>query len=183
MSSPGNSDDGIRAPDAVELLAHALELTHDSIDRYRQLRDCLEVHHNPDAALLLARIVDLTLQHAAQLSRQLAADDLSNVAPWDLQWRCPSLLSGREPTASGSRRDHRISPIQVLQLALEHERCAQGFYLAAITDAASPEAAQMLETIARLQAQQIARLEALRATTPPDTAPVEDDLDPPQRPE
>lgn len=178
-----STDSGISARGAEELLAHALELTHDSIDRYRQLRDSVEVHHNQHAALVLTRIIELALEHAATISRQLAAERLPKIAPWELQWRCPGLLSGRQQTGAGSQCDHQMSPIQVLQLALRHERCAQEHYLAALTDATLPEAKQILETIARLQAQQIARLEALHATTAPTQRHREDDLDPPQRPE
>lgn len=167
-------DGNDRPQSAEELLAHALEVTHDSIDRYRQLQGCLQVHHNPDAALILQRIIALSLEQVARLSAKHAAEHLPKIAPWQLRWRCPPLLSDG---------NHRVSPRQVLEIVLAHERCAQGFYLSAAANADPPEARQILETITRLQALQITRLETLLASTVPTPLPSPEDLDPPQRPD
>jgi rubrerythrin len=176
-------DPGEPPRSAEQLLAHALELTHDSIDRYRQLQVALEVHHHLDAASLLGRIVALSLEHATRMGAQGGAEDLPKIAPWHLRWRCPSLISHQPEAAVRTGCEHHLSPRQVLELALMHERCAQRFYLSAAAEAVSSEARQMLETIARLQAHQIRAIEALVAEAASTPSSSTADLDPPERPE
>lgn len=173
----------IRKMSPGEVLAHALELTHDSADRYLQLQRCLEAHHNEAAAETLRQIVAMSLDMAEAIMRDGELESLPKIAPWQLCWRCADLITEPHAQAAEVPCGHQISAAEVLQLALTREHCALRCYRDAQPQMTSRPSQAMLRAIVLRQTEQIARLELLLdAALAKSDAPPED-LDPPNRPE
>jgi hypothetical protein len=186
MSDPANAPREVNAISAAEALAHALELTHDSASRYAQLQACLEAHHNQAAADILGRVVELTLATASSMPGLKPPEQLPRIAPWELIWRCPDLLAMRLGDSAPTACNHQIGEAELLRLVLRRERCAHECYANACEQVASPATQKMLTAIAMRQQEQIARLEALLASSEAAAGggtPAPGDLDPPNRPE
>lgn len=192
MNDPSNTQNkqntqvDISAFSASEALAHALELTHDSAARYAQLQACLEAHHNQSAADTLGRVVELTLTTASSMPGLQPPEQLPRIAPWELRWRCPDLLTMRLGENAPTACNHQIGGAELLRLVLRRERCAHDCYSNACEQVASAAAREMLTRIAMRQQEQIARLEALLGSTDvveSERPPTPSDLDPPNRPD
>ena len=182
MTQPETIKIDIRTMSAGEVLAHALELTQDSADRYAQLQACLEAHHNEAAAATLRQIVTYSLATAEAISRNAALEQLPKIAPWQLCWRCADLIAAPAETAA-TPCDHQISASELLRLALRREHCALSCFQDAQAEVASDASRKMLSEIALRQSDQIAQLEKLLAAAETTDEPAPADLDPPNRPD
>jgi hypothetical protein len=166
-----------------EVLAHALELTHDSADRYTQLQHCLEAHHNQAAAQTLQQIVTISLATAEAMMRDGAQEPLPRIAPWQLCWRCADLIPLPQLEAAEAQCGHQISIAEVLRLAVAREDCALVCYQNAQKQVGSSASRAMLRAVEMRQTELIARLQALLDAARADADAVPTDLDPPNRPE
>jgi hypothetical protein len=72
-----------------ELLVHALELEHESAERYRLLAETMAVHHNAEVAELFRRMADMSDAHASEVIARAEGLLLPEIAPWDFKWSCP----------------------------------------------------------------------------------------------
>jgi hypothetical protein len=173
----------IRAMGPGEVLAHALELTHDSADRYSQLQQCLEAHNNDAAANTLGRVVSISLESAEAMVRDGQQEALPKIAPWQLCWRCADLIPAPHSETVEAPCGHQISVSQVLQLALSREHCALSCFRDAQAQVASAASQQMLGAIVLRQTELIARLQVLLDAALVHAGTTPTDLDPPNRPE
>jgi rubrerythrin len=162
-----------------EFLVHALELEIESVERYQELADSMEVHHNPDVAALFQKLSDYSALHAEEVKQRTQGMVLPEISPWDFKWSTPE---GPE-TAGMSEANYMMNPAQVLQLALHNEIRGRDFYAEVAADSPDPQvrriAAEMVEEEdehVELLKQWIAR-EGATAAAPPE------DLDPPNMPE
>ena len=53
-----------------ELLAHALELEQESVERYRELADSMETHNNPKVAELFRQLAEYSQLHAREVQER-----------------------------------------------------------------------------------------------------------------
>lgn len=65
----------------AEFLIHALELEHESRERYAQLADSMEVHHNEEVEQLFRRLAEMSEEHADQVEARAAGIPLPEIAP------------------------------------------------------------------------------------------------------
>ena len=89
----------MNAPAAIntieEFLAHARALENESVDRYEELADVMEVHNNPEVAELFSKLAGYGRQHAAEVERLAAGMALPHIDPWDFKW-----IDGQGPESS-----------------------------------------------------------------------------------
>jgi rubrerythrin len=90
----------------AEFLAHSLELESEARDRYEELAESMETHHNKDVAALSEGL------------------ELPDLKAWDFDW------PEAEPpeTASYEAVHYRMSLREAMTLALANERAAESFY-------------------------------------------------------
>lgn len=105
-------------------LAHSAELETEARDRYEELADAMEMHHNHEVANFFRRMVreaNLHLQDVAELSEGI---ELPELKVWDFDW------PDAEPpeTASYEAVHYRMSLRQAMTLALANEWAAERYY-------------------------------------------------------
>ena len=163
----------------AEFLAHALEMEVESAERYRELADNMEVHHNPAVAALFRRLADEGDTHAEQVKRRVATIDLPNIAPWAFKWSSPD---GPESLAMDDVH-YLMNRRQALQLALHNERRGRDFYTQVADRSQNAEVRQLAAEMASEEDAHAAMLRTWLNAEADDQPPPLTDLDPPNMPE
>lgn len=124
--APGDKQPGAALADLSleEFLAHAHAIEMDAWERYEDLADQMEVHHNPEVAALFRRLGEYERRHATEIEKHMAGMDIPHLAPWEFAW------SGLEsPEAIDQQEVHyRMKPYHALRLALACEERAHRFF-------------------------------------------------------
>lgn len=162
-------------------LAHAIALERESAERYRELADVMQVHHNQGAARLFARLAELGELHASQVESRANGLVLPAIPPWLYQW--PSAEAPE--TGPHEDTDYLMTRLEVLRYALANEQRGLNFY-ADLADRASAEPVRALA--AEFEREETHHVEVLhawidRALADGGDGPAPEDLDPPNLPE
>jgi len=164
-----------------ELLVHALELEHESAERYRQLAETMSVHHNVEVADLFTRLADMSDAHASEVTARAEGMMLPQIAPWDFKWSCPG------SPESNCLDDHNVSylmtPMQVLELALHNETRGRDFYAHVASSSPSPAVRAIAGEMAEEEGEHVDILKDWIAKESHSSTPAQEDLDPPNMPE
>jgi rubrerythrin len=163
-----------------EFLVHALELEHESAERYRLLAETMAVHHNAEVADLFRRMADMSNAHASQVIARAEGLRLPEIAPWDFKWSCPGSPESYSPDEV--EVSYLMTPQQALQLALHNEIGGRDFYAHVASSSPSPPVRAIAGEMAEEEAEHVELLkEWIAQQDPTDPAPA--DLDPPNMPE
>lgn len=183
MSQTPMQPDSPCAMTPAEVVAQALELIQDSVNRYEQLQSCFSAHNNEIAAGLFGRIAEIGRDTAAAIARLQPAEAVPQIAPWEFLWRCPDVLAPALDQSGSEDCHHQFAIAELIGFALQRERCALTRLQDAHAQALFPASRVMLARIIEQQQQQLRRLDALMAAETDDNDSPPDDLDPPNRPE
>jgi rubrerythrin len=167
-------------PDPIEtlgeLLVHALELESESAERYLELAQSMEMHHNGPVAHLFRRLAGMSEAHAEEVRHRARGLDLPQIPPWGFKWRCPGTP---EADCGRSAIGYLMTALQVLEVALHNETRSRDFYAWAAAESPDPEVRTLAAEMAHEEGGHVLlieawlRDEAYRLSAPPD------DLDPP----
>jgi rubrerythrin len=138
-----------------EFFAYALELEHESANRYHQLADSMEVHHNKNAEILFRRLAIMSEEHANRIAQRTEGMSLPHIPPWELTWNCPH-HSGTD--CLNAAVNYLITPPQALELALFNEQRGYDFYAQVADTAHDTEIAQLAEDMKQEEAEHLALL-------------------------
>jgi rubrerythrin len=108
----------------ANFLAHSVELESEARERYGELADSMDAHHNRLVAEFFRRMAaeaEHHLQEVAELARDMT---LPQLKAWEFDW------PDAEPpeTASYEALHYRMSLRQAMELALANEHAAQRYY-------------------------------------------------------
>ena len=107
----------------AEFFAHALAIEDDAAERYRELAEQMELHHNYALVPLFRMMASQEAEHAEQLRLRAIGMTLPRLAAWDHAW-----LHAESPESAAHDAVHYLmGPRQALAVALEGERRAQAF--------------------------------------------------------
>lgn len=163
-----------------EFLVHALELEHESAERYRLLAETMTVHHNTEVADLFRRMADLSDAHASQVIARAEGLRLPEIAPWDFKWNCPG---SPETPCDEVEVTYLMTPLQALQLALHNEIRGRTFYAHVASSSPSPPVRAIAGEMAEEEAEHVELLkEWIAKETFSAAAEIPTDLDPPNLP-
>jgi rubrerythrin len=101
----------MKNPALAEFLAHSVELESEAQDRYGELADAMEGHHNREVAAFFRRMAEEAEHHLMEVT-ELAGDMvLPQLKAWDYDW------PGTEPpeTADYESVHYRMSLRQALR--------------------------------------------------------------------
>jgi rubrerythrin len=163
-----------------ELLAHALEQESESVLRYEELADSMEVHHNPEVEALFRKLAQFGVRHAESVRQRAQGVSLPEIAPWDFKWNCPG---SPESDCGQDGVSYLMSVQQALELALHNEGRGHDFYAQVAATSPDPEVCRLAAEMAREEAEHVDLLRrwVARAGSGPDRP--QEDLDPPNMPE
>ena len=162
-----------------EFLAHALEMEVESIERYRELADSMDVHNNPDVADLFRQQAELSEAHVTDIRQRAQGMIVPDIPPWDFKWNCPD-----SPEALCLEDvNYLMNRFQALKIALHNEVRGRDFYARVAMDSPDAEVRRMA---AEMEIEENEHVEQLRRWLDRESTHEEqpqEDLDPPNMPE
>ena len=176
------SDHSARPIETVpEFLVHALELEHESAERYRLLAETMAVHHNAEAADLFRRMADMSDAHASEVVARAEGLLLPEIAPWDFKWSCPE--SPEVDCPDEVEVSYLMTAQQALQLALHNEIRGRDFYAHVASSSPAPQVRAIAGEMAEEEAEHVELLQEWIAKEAFAATEIPTDLDPPNMPE
>lgn len=156
-------------------LAHAIALEEESAQRFDELADALEVHHNGEVVELFRKMAHYSRLHLADARKRAEGLDVPHLAPWEFKW--PD--SESPETVEVFDAHYKMTPYHALSVALASEKRGQAFY-ADIAETAEDDGVKVLaKEFADEEAEHVALLEGWLARTPPPDDHWAEDMDPP----
>ena len=182
MTTPDADTEAVKAIvfDSIEdFLAHAVTMEDDAADRYDELADAMEVHHNEDVAELFRKLGDAGRKHAASMRTRAQGKDLPRIQPWDFKW------PGGEAPEMPSHDDvhYLMTPFHGLQIARGVEVAAHAFYQGVADGASDTEVRLLAKECAEEEAVHVDLLDRWMVRYPEPGPDWDDDPDPPIMPE
>lgn len=158
-----------------ELLAHAYALELDAVARYTELAAQMEVHNNPELAIIFAKLAEIERKHADQIADRSRGIDLPRLSPWEYQW------AGFESpeAADASRAHYMMTPWHALVLALQGEEAALGFYTHLATTVDNPDVRALAREFAEEEREHVQLMQDWLGRYPPPEKGWDEDPDPP----
>ena len=155
-----------------DFLSHAVALEWESVDRYTELADVMEVHNNLAIAQLFRQFAEFGRKHANEVEQHAAGLELRAVPAWEFGWE------GADAPESGDYGEvhYLMRPVHVLKFALHNERGGRDFYQAVADGSPGAEVRSLAAQFADEESRHVAILERWIAEAP--DAPDDWDEDP-----
>jgi rubrerythrin len=163
----------------AEFLAHSLELESEAQERYGELADTMEAHHNLPVAQFFQRMATEASHHLAEVAEIAGDAELPQLKAWEFNW--PEAESPE--TASYEALHYRMSLRQAMNLALENERAAERYYRSVATSSDDAETAGIARRFADEELGHAAELERLLGQLPENGKYLREEDDEPHMPE
>ena len=158
-------------------LAHAVVLEDEAAQRYDELAEAMEVHHNPEVAGLFRKMAGYSRLHLAEAVQRAEeeAGGLPDLKPWEFAW------PGDESPESGRMESshYLMTPHHALKLALAAERSARDFYAGVAERAADPTLEELAREFAAEEDEHARALEQWLERYPAPPEGWDEDPDPP----
>ena len=160
----------------AEFLIHALELEHESAERYLELAQSMEMHHNTQVAHLFRQLAEMSEAHARQVQDQAAGVALPQIPPWGFKWRCPG---SPEVDCGHAKISYLMTAVEVLEVALLNETRSRDFYAWVAVGSPDPEVRALAASMAAEESGHVLLLDAWINDETQRVTPPSEDLDPP----
>jgi len=159
----------------AELLAHAKAIETEAHDRYLELAEQMETHHNLEVAQLFAKMAHIESLHIEKIIERTGETELPHIPPWEYQWQ------GREaPEAVISVDVHyMMTPYHALKLAMRAETRACEFFSRIAASSTDPDLLSLAQELKEEEEEHIELLKAWIAKVPKPEDGWDDDPDPP----
>ena len=162
-----------------EFLAHARALENESVDRYAELADVMEVHNNVEVADLFRKLSEYSRKHAAEVEHCAENMVLPHIDPWDFRW------IGDEGPESGDYGEvhYLMHPAHALQLAMHNETRGRDYYQLIADGSPNAEVRKLAQEFADEETEHVAMLQKWIDRTGEPPAQWDEDPDPPHSPD
>lgn len=174
-----NENDPSIIRDIPDFLAHAIALEFESVERYQELADSMDVHNNPRVAELFRKLAHYGELHAHEIEHHALGIDLPEISPWDFKWCTPE--GPESGTLDGVH--YMMNRRQVLEYALCNEQRGRDFYAGVAEFSPDEGVRELAAEFAREETEHVNILKSwlLNLVEPDSVRPA--DLDPPNIPE
>ncbi len=162
-----------------EFLAHALALEYESVERYDELADVMEVHNNTELEELFRKLAGFGRLHAGEVESHAADMSLPEILPWEFKW---SDVEAPETGDSGETH-YLMTAMQALRFASKNEIAGRDFYQSVADTSASRQVRDLAAEFSAEESEHVAMLDDLISITEEDRPDWADDPDPPHMPE
>ena len=158
-----------------ELLAHSLAIEREAAERYAELADQMEVHHNHEVAALFRKLAAIEAKHIAEVERRSAGHTLPHIPPWEYRWG-----DAESPEAPLHDEAHYLmTPYHALSLALAAEQRAEKFFAQVAATATQEDVRRMAGGLRDEEAEHVSLIEKWLNRYPKPEAGWDQDTDPP----
>lgn len=158
-----------------EFLAHAIALEQESADRFDELADALEVHHNGDVVELFRKMAHYSRLHLAEAKDAAKGMALPHYAPWEYHW--PDAESPE--TIEVDEVHYKMTPHHALVAALGSEQRGHAFYASLAESCQNAEVCSLAAEFAAEEHMHMMLLKDWLEKYPPPDADWAEDMDPP----
>jgi rubrerythrin len=163
----------------ADFLAHSVELESEALERYLEMADTMDIHHNTEVADFFRRMANEARHHLEEVAEYAQGITLPTLRAWEFNW------PEAEPpeTLSYEAQHYRMSLRQAMELALQNERAAELFYRSAADKSTDEETVRVATLFADEEHEHGAQLETLIAAQPINGANLLVEDDEPHMPE
>ena len=107
-----------------ELLAYSLALETEAVERFTDLADQMETHHNYEVADLFRKLAVIEGKHIENVNRVSAGKQLPSLLAWEFEWE-----GGESPEGGSMDEAHYLmEPWHAIEMAMRGERRAVAFF-------------------------------------------------------
>ncbi len=159
----------------AELLAHAKAMESEALERYLDLAEQMEVHHNLEVAELFRKMARVERKHVEKIIARAGDTELPHIPPWEYQWL------GEESAEAIAHEDvhYLMTPYHALTLALGAERRAFDFYARVVEAVEAEEILELARELMEEEREHVALIQAWLAKVPEPAEDWAEDPDPP----
>ena len=163
----------------ANFLAHSLELESEARERYAELADSMDAHHNRPVAEFFRRMAGEAEHHLQEVAELAGPMTLPSLKAWEFDW------PDAEPpeTASYEALHYRMSLRQAMTLALANEHAAERYYREFAQRSADAGTAAVATRFADEERGHAAQLERMIADLPVTSEHLLEEDDEPHMPE
>ncbi|HEY5598038.1 MAG TPA: ferritin family protein [Kiloniellales bacterium] len=159
----------------ADLLAHALAMESEAHDRYLDLAEQLEVHHNTEVAALFRKMAKIEQLHVQKILERVGGLELPRLSPWEYRW-----LDAEAPEAAAIGEAHyMMTPHHALSMALRAEQRALEFYTRVLAGGGEASMQALARELAEEERGHVELVKAWLAKYPKPAADWAEDPDPP----
>ena len=141
--------------EVATFLAHAVALEAEAAERYDELADAMEVHHNQEVADLFRKLAKFSRLHLAEVKDSAKGIDLPHLKPWEYQW---SEAEGPE-AAPVERTHYMMTPYHCIHLALHNEKRGHQYYADIAYKSPDADVRKLAQKFAEEEAEHVVILE------------------------
>lgn len=158
-----------------ELLAYSLALETEAVDRFRDLADQMEMHHNYAVADLFRKLAEIEGLHIENVKKASAGKQLPSLLAWEFEW------DGGESPEGGAMEDahYLMQPWHAIELALHGERRAVAFFQHVADTSSDASVVKMALELLEEEEEHVTLLQKWQQRFPKPAADWDEDLDPP----
>lgn len=141
-------------------LAHAVALEQEAADRYLELADMMEAHHNGAVSTVFRDMNRFSEMHRDEIRARIGAIELPQLKSWEFRWHSPPEMGGEEGF------DYLIEAYHALQYARENEVRGMEYYRSVAEGAPDPEVRRLATDFANEEAEHVSALDKWIELTP-----------------
>ena len=158
-----------------ELLAYSLALESEAVDRFTDLADQMEVHHNYEVADLFRNLATIEGKHVENVKKASKGKQLPDLQFWEFEW-----AEGESPEGGRLEDAHYLmQPWHAIELAMQGELRAVAFFRHVASSSTDEKVIQLAQELTVEEEEHVALLEGWKQRFPKPTEGWDDDMDPP----
>lgn len=160
---------------AEELLAYSLAMETEAVERFNDLAEQMETHHNFEVADLFRKLAKIEGLHIDNVKRVSAGKQLPGLQAWQYEWQ------GGESPEGGSMSDahYLMQPWHAIELAMQGEKRAVAFYRHVAETATDEKVLKMARELLGEEQEHVVLLQKWQERFPQPGKDWDEDLDPP----
>lgn len=143
-----------------EFLAHAIAMEDEAAERYLELADMMEAHHNLDVSKLFRQMNHYSILHRDSIEERAKGLELPKLKLTDFRWVTPPEVTDDDAF------DYTLDPFHALHYARENELRAAEYYQSVADEAEDGELERLAKEFAEEEREHMAALDQLIAMTP-----------------
>lgn len=158
-----------------ELLAYSLAMEIEAVERFNDLADQMEMHHNYEVADLFRKLAKIEGLHIENVNQASAGKQLPTLLAWEFEWD-----DGESPEGGAMEDAHYLmQPWHAIELAMQGEKRAVAFFRHVADTASDERVLKLALELVEEEEEHVALLQKWQERYPKPDEGWDEDLDPP----
>jgi rubrerythrin len=158
-----------------ELLAYSLALETEAVERFNDLADQMEVHHNFEVADLFRKLAVIEGIHIDNVNKASAGKELPAISAWEFEWQ-----DGQSPEGGAMEDAHYLMEAwHAIELAMQGEKRAVAFFRHVADTATDEGVVKLALELVEEEEEHVELLQQWQERFPKPEGDWDEDLDPP----